>query len=391
MSRRWTIVFAVAGLAALAAGLTACEKQEEFDALTGVVLRQADLEQAGGSTFVSVTCKGEWNLVVECSDGGSWATVSPTSGSGNKGDVLLSYKANEGTDSRSVTVVLKPSNGAEARVTAYQAGEEPETVYGYDVAPMTWLELPATVAGDGREVLVHDMNGGKYRSEKLSGTRNWSCYWDYEEHLSLWVAYPLNNSLIGNGNRTNAWGLDPLLPAELQPNLVYGSYGGGWTRGHQIPSADRLTRAANISTFVPTNMTPQNYRFNGEIWASLESKVRGYAKTADTLYVVTGCLFDKSVRTSGNSSGFYVKIPTHYFKALLYRGQSTYATQGFMAAGFLLPHDEGIADKNCLDYICTIDQLEKDTGIDFFPALEQAVGKETAAKIEAETPSKWWF
>ena len=170
-----------------------------------------------------------------------------------------------------------------------------------------------------------------------------------------------------------------------------GSYGGGWTRGHQIPSADRLTYAANVSTFVPTNMTPQDYDFNGEIWASLEGKVRGYAKTADTLYVVTGCLFDKSVRTSGNSSGFYVKIPTHYFKALLYRGQSTYATQGYMAAGFLLPHSSDIRKDNCLDYICTIDQLEKDTGIDFFPALEQAVGKDTAAKIEAEAPSKWWF
>ncbi len=390
MTAKTLLRYALA-LAVLAAGAMACEKPEPFDALTGVVLRQADLDQTGGSTFVSVTCKGDWNLVVECSDGGSWATVSPTSGSGNKGDVLLSYKANEGTDSRSVTVVLKPSNGAEARVTAYQAGEEPDEVYGYDVAPMTWLELPATVAKDGRELLVRDMKGGKYISERRSGTRNWSCYWDYAEHLSLWVAYPLNNSLIGNGNRTNAWGLDPLLPAELQPNLVNGSYGGGWTRGHQIPSADRLTYAANVSTFVPTNMTPQDYDFNGEIWASLEGKVRGYAKTADTLYVVTGCLFDQSVRTSGVSSGFAVKIPTHYFKALLYRGQSTYATQGYMAAGFLLPHSSDIRKDNCLNYICTIDQLEKDTGIDFFPALEQAVGKETAAKIEAEAPSKWWF
>ena len=390
MKCKWTI-FAVVGLAALAAGLASCEKPEPFDSLTGVVLRQADLDQMGGSTFVSVTCKGAWNLVVECSDGGSWATVSPTSGSGNKGDVQFSYQANETLESRAVTVILKPSNGAEARVTAYQAGEEPDQVYGYDVAPMTWLELPATVAKDGRELLVHAMDGGAYRSYRLSGTRNWSCYWDYAEHLSLWVAYPLNNSLIGNGSRTNAWGFDPLLPVEMQPNLVMNSYGGGWTRGHQIPSADRLTYAANVSTFVPTNMTPQDYDFNGEIWASLEGKVRGYAKTADTLYVVTGCLFDQSVRTSGTSSGFAVKIPTHYFKALLYRGQSTYATQGFMAAGFLLPHDNGIRKNNCLDYICSIDQLEQDTGIDFFPALEQAVGKETAAKIEAEAPSKWWF
>ncbi len=377
-------------LAALAAMAWACEKSEPYDANTSVVVRSAELETAGGNAFVAVTCNGDWSLSLEFSDGGNWATVTPTSGSGSKNSIQLSYQANEGTDSRSLTLVLKPSNGAEARSTVYQEGIAPVQAYGYDVAPMSWLELPATVAGDGRDLLVHAMDGGKYKNAKTSGVRNWSCDWDYEEHLSLWVAYPLNPSLIGKGSRTNAWGFDKLLPADLQPSLVSNSYGGGWTRGHQIPSADRLTYAANVSTFVPTNMTPQNYDFNGEIWARLEGAVRGYASQADTLYVVTGCLYENSTQYSGNSSGFRVKIPTHYFKALLYRGSSTYATEGFMAAGFLLPHDSGIAGGNYLDYICSIDKLEKETGIDFFPNLIGAVGKDKADKIEAEEPSKWW-
>jgi endonuclease G len=392
MNCKWTI-FAVVGLAALAAGLASCEKPEPYDALTGVVLRQADLDQAGGSTFVSVTCKGAWNLVVECSDGGSWATVSPSSGSGNKGDVQLSYQANEGTESRSVTLILKPANGKEAQVTAYQDGlNSLSGLYGYDVVSMSWLELPATVAGDGREVLVHNSSGKKYRNAKIDGVRNWSCYWDINEHLSLWVAYPLNKNIRGSGTgRTEAWHYDDLLPDKVQPNLMNNSYGGGWTRGHQIPSADRQRSwDENASTYVPTNLTPQEYNFNGKIWANLESKVRGYADKADTLYVVTGCLFDKSTLTSGNYSGFLVKIPTHYFKALLFKGVSTYAKDGYMAAGFLLPHDSAIAGKDFMDYICSIDELEKETGIDFFPNLQRKVGKETAEMIEAETPSKWW-
>ena len=396
MNCKWTI-FAVVGLAALAAGLTSCEKPEPFDALTSVVLRQAELSQAGGSVFASVTCKGDWALAVECSDGGTWATVSPASGSGNKGDVQLRYQANEGTESRSLTLVLKPANGAEARVTAYQAGEEPEPVYGYDVAPMGWLELPATEAGDGRNLLVHAMDGGAYKGKRLSGVRNWSCYWDFESRVSVWVAYPLNNKLKGSGSRTNQWGYDPLLPQDMQQSITLRFSSNRYysdplyDRGHQIPSADRLSpESANISTFYPTNMTPQSGAFNSGIWANLEGAVRGYASTADTLYVVTGCIIDNTQTYVRDVAGHQIAVPTSYFKALLYKGSSTYATQGYMAAGFLLPHDDAIANKSYLNYICSIDQLEQKTGMDFFPALEKALGKETAAKIEADEPSKWW-
>ena len=377
----------------------ACTKtpEAEFDSATAIGLKVSTLPAEGGSTFVSVTAKYEWTLSVEFEGGASaWASVEPSSGTGSKGDVRLRFESNEGEESRSLTLVLVPKNGVTVRKTVQQAGEGGSVnpgggQYGFDVAPMDWLELPATVAGDGLEVLVHAMDGGKYVSKAQSGVRNWSCYWDYSEHLSLWVAYPLNNSLKGSGSRSNAWGYDPLLPTSIQPNISNGSYGGGWTRGHQLPSADRLaTYAANASTFVPTNMTPQDYDFNGEIWGNLEGRVRSYAAVSDTLYVVTGCLYKNSTRTSGTSSGFAVKIPTHYFKALLFRGTSTYATRGFMAAAYLLPHDKSIHDGDFLDYIMSVDELEQTTGIDFFPHLADYVGKESADAIEAAAPSKWW-
>ena len=386
-------------LAALTAMAWACQKPETYDENTAIVLRQAALDQTGGSAFVSVTVKGDWTISLEFSGGGTWASVEPASGTGSKGDVRLVYQANEAEDPRSVTLVLKPAHGAEARVTAYQDGLEPEPEtpsYGYDTVPMTWLELPATQAGDGREVLAHGMDGGKYKNQIASGVRNWSCYWDYDHRVSQWVAYPLNNKLIGSGSRTNSWGYDPLLPSGLQQSIT-SSFSSThryysdplYDRGHQIPSADRLSYSSNVSTFYPTNMTPQSGDFNSQIWAALEGKVRGYAGKADTLYVVTGCVYRNSGVKVKDTAGHEITVPTHYFKALLFRGTSTYATEGFMAAGFLLPHDDSIAGGNCLDYIRSIDQLEDETGIDFFPNLAAAIGREAADKIEAEEPNKW--
>ena len=378
---------------ALLVVLAGCQKGDEVS----IQLRSDDLSADAGSSFFAVTASGAWTLSVEFPAGvDPWLAVTPTSGSGSMNNAVLKYSANAEKTSRSATVVMTPASGTPARAALTQAGKAESVVgnYGYDVASMDWLELPACKADDGREVLVHDMKGGKYVSKAKSGVRNFSCYWDYKAHMSLWVAYPLNNSLKGSGTaRTNAWGWDAILPHNLQPNLTGGSYGGGWTRGHQLPSADRLASyEANESTFVPTNMTPQDYDFNAGIWARLEGKVRNYASSADTLYVVTGALWESSSRVSGSSSGFAVRIPTHYFKALLYKGTSAYAkdTQGYMMAGFILPHDTGISNGNCLDYRVTIDELEARTGIDFFPNLEKR--NETLSKqLEAATPNaQFW-
>ena len=376
-------------------GLLSDTGEEETISVTP---RSTYLSSGEGKIWVDVKASGKWTLSLDFgTDAESWAELNASSGSGSKGDVRLIYEANEGEESRSVTLVLvSGSQSATAVVEQAAASGTPsgpsDGQYGYDVAPtaLDWLELPAMTAGDGRELLIHDMDGGKYKHKAVSGVRNWSCYWDYDDHESLWVAYPHNNGLKGTGSRSDSWGVyDPCLPANIQPNMG-STYGGGWTRGHQIPSADRYAYAANVSTFYPTNMTPQEYNFNAGIWASLENKVRDYAAKSDTLYVVTGALFDKSTRYSGSNSGFSVKVPTHYFKALLYRGSSTYATNGYMAAGFILPHDADIADGNCLDYIMTIDKLEEETGIDFFPNLIKVLGKDKADKIEATAPSSWW-
>ena len=274
MSRRLAILGSLLALGLL---FLSCEDDEEtIPVLTvGTTLWKA----GGGAATVQVAATSTWKFEVEYSGGQTgWIHFDPVSGSGF-GSSTMTVDANSGDSPRQATVFLRsPHYFAKAEIS--QSG-------GVMAGPQ-WLEMPAVNDADGFGFFTHNMSGGLYVDSEKSGVRNWSFLWDYENHLSHWVAYPLNKGLIGKGGRTDIWGYDPLIPADQQPNITV-TYGGGWSRGHQIPSADRLDREANISTFYATNMTPQNYDFNGEIWADLEQQVRSYSSKCDTLYVVTGC------------------------------------------------------------------------------------------------------
>ena len=399
---RPNLVHIVLLLSVLLGAAVSCGKpaEEEPKVVPSLAAAQTQLEAAAGSVFLSVGAGGAWTIGLTYADAaGNWAAVSPESGTGSRNSVILSYGANDSTDPRSVTLSLNVENAVPVSLTLTQKGKEASVTptpgkpsgYGEDKAAAHWLELPATVSGDGMEFFTHDMSGGRYVSEQRSGVRNWSYYYDYASYLARWVAYPLNRGLISTGSRTDQWGYDPLLPAAYQQEIVSGAYGTGHSRGHQIPSADRLSYNANVTTFYATNMTPQDYQFNGGIWADLENKVRSYATSSDTLYVVTGCIVDEESGTLTDRGGHKVRIPFAYFKALLrYMPSSTQGFSGYMACGYYLPHTSSISRESFTKYILSIDELEKKTGMTFFVNLPDKVGAETAAQIKAQEPVSWW-
>ena len=380
----------VAVLCALSLTLVSCRKDPDGGKTGSSVSISADktsVPKEKAEFFLRVKASAAWTAALEYADeaAGGWASLSPYSGSGDAA-VVFKAQANAGEDVRSVRVVVT-SGEESASVTITQAGKSSEP----EPAPQGgWLEMPETPAGKYK-LLVHDMDGDPYVSQGVSGIRNWSCWWDPDEHLSIWVAYPLNNGLKGSGSRSNAWGvLDPCLPDNEQPNTYY-TYGGGWTRGHQIPSADRLkTAKANESTFYPTNMTPQDYDFNSGIWAALEGAVRGYASKSDTLYVVTGCDISTNIGMSGNNTGYRVKAPGAYWKAVVSYQKSRSVYGGFLGCAFYLPHDTTISDGSYIDYILSIDDLEKKIGIDLFVNLPGKIGEDNASKLEALAPGSFW-
>lgn len=391
-----------AGVVMLA--LSSCGSGGKEDVLPPTVeVKTAVVEAGGYSQFIYVKASSSWRITITSVDGGEpvdWIIADPSSGSGDM-DVTLKVEENKSEKERSAVITVENSAGKASKTISQKAkGSEVKpdpTPSGGNLSPKTgWMELPAIP--EGMDAFTHSMTVGSV------STRNYSFLWDYSNLVAPWVAYPLCKWNIGNNiKRTNAWGLDPLLPEGKQPVLFRGFSEGnnGWyARGHQIPSADRLTSyESNSMTFYGTNMTPQiQDGFNGDIWKTLEDKVRGWARDSDTLYVVTGCVIDykdgETVKYALDNNGKKVTVPTAYYKVVLrYMKNSTVGYSGYSACAVWLDHKVYSTKNIDSKYSMSVKDLEKKVGMDFFVNLPAVVGEEMAAKIESEDPSKvsWWW
>lgn len=252
------------------------------------------------------------------------------------------------------------------------------------------------------EVPVVNESGGPYVTTYMehngAQVRSFTYRYDTDKHIALWVAYPLNTDLIGHGSRGDGWVPDPSIKASLQATLFKGfAYGSGYDRGHQIPSADRLSPEANQQTFRFTNATPQLHDFNGGIWAELEKVVRTWAKRSDTLYVVTGCI--PSSEYINDNDGKPVNIPSVYYKTVLRRYRDKVGNLHWDACSVVLPHkvvDVKTWQQNLSffkEHSLSLSELEKITGENYFPSLRSLLGKMELAALKSKNPSRvdWWW
>ena len=262
---------------------------------------------------------------------------------------------------------------------------------GTATASPRWLELPGTSATDGLDFFS--------RSCSINGKalRNYSFYWDYTNRVSHWVAYPLCRDFLGNSGRSEAWGYDPFLPAAKQSN-VSGSFkegdNGWYARGHQLPSSDRTANdILNATTFYSTNIVPMDNDFSSGVWSTLESRVRAWAGSSDTLYVVSGCVTEGATHYVMDRSNNRVTVPVALYKAVLrYCKDATVGHNGYMAAAFWYNH-EGYPQIFSKNESLSVAALEEKLGYRLFVDLDRVVGAESAAAIKSEKPStiSWWW
>ena len=388
-----------AAILALAAGLifASCE-HEEASVVTEVSVKSASVASSASAIYVNVRCASDWTLELRFEDGASpWAEITPVSGKGDKNNVQLTYEENTTRRPRTLMIIIT-SGKRVSNCTMTQAAAEnisdggdngDEGNDGDDggtcspiegnLKTTTWLELPA-IEDRALKYFTHSFSmGGK-------DYRNYSFGWSQNDLVALWVAYPLNKTYTNKTTgRTDEWAYDPLL-GKLS-SAPFAGYGGDYARGHQLPSADRLCCVeANEQTFYGTNMTPQLNKHNEGIWSNLESKVRTWANTSDTTYVVTGCVVEGSKEFTVDSDGKTMTVPVAYYKAVLRYHKSSTISQ-WAAVGFYTEHKDYGSSKSDLKAVAmSIDALEEKIGLDFFPNLYAKLGKAKADEVEAQDP-----
>ena len=152
-------------------------------------------------------------------------------------------------------------------------------------------------------------------------------------------------------------------------------YGSGWSRGHMCPAGDnKWDKQAMYESFSLINICPQNTSLNSGLWNSIEIDCRNWSNKFGDIYIVCGPIFfNKEHETIGENK---VVVPEAFFKVVLCLNGTP---KGF---GFIVRNTDGTKKRDL--YYNSIDEVERITGYDFFPALpddiEQAV--EAVANID---------
>lgn len=316
-----------------------------------------------GSYVIQVLGNVDWTASCDNAD----FSLSKTSGSG-AAEVTLSFGDNPSTTaSRVAKVTFKTDAAVAQKELVFTLTQLPYQELKSDKVPVR-MEIPAVKAQDSIVFITHDFN---LKGEKV---HNYSVYYDVRYKVAHWVAYPLYENMLSGVDRTDAWAYDPKVPERDQARILKAL--DGYSRGHQLPSADRLVNTeANAQTFYATNITPQNESMNSGVWETLEKDLRVVARNCDTVYVVTGCVVktdeDKTVKYIKDNIGANVAVPKAYYKVCLKYKADNKTNGGYSAIGFWMENKN--LSGSVSNYVKSVDEIEKLTGFDFFPNLDDTI------------------
>lgn len=227
------------------------------------------------------------------------------------------------------------------------------------------MEMPAKM--DGMQELLLKREGYYVSYNKERRVPNWVAW-----HLT---ADHTNGNYYRNGEFFTE---DTDVPRPRAADSDY--YGSGYDRGHLCPSGDnKWSQKAQTQSFLFTNVCPQNHDLNKGDWNDLEIQCRYWAKRWGELYIVAGPVFyNDARRTIGKNK---VAVPDAFFKVVLNDNRKA------KAIGFIYPNKSGHKDMN--EYLKPVDEIERLTGIDFFPLLDDKVEETVEAAGYRKMMDDW--
>lgn len=240
-------------------------------------------------------------------------------------------------------------------------------------------KAPVSYNEKAKVVVMYEMPASlKDRPEQILRRVGYTASYNRQTKNPNWVAWHLTKDHT-RGNHQRAQEVfsedeDVRLPRATDQDY----YSSRYDRGHMCPAGDnKWSQEAMTQSFLFTNICPQNHGLNKYEWNDLEILCRDWARKYGAVDIVCGPLYGKpeTQKTIGKNK---VWVPDAFFKVILCRRGTP------KAIGFVY-RNEG-RKQVMEEAVRTVDEVERLTGIDFFPSLED----ETERKVEAEARLSDW-
>lgn len=201
-----------------------------------------------------------------------------------------------------------------------------------------------------------------------------------EEHEQpWWVAYCLTSEELSLPPRER-------ISFRSDSNVLSGSAvdadytGSGYDRGHLSRAEyNKQNATAYKQCFYLTNISPQlgvNFNRTGGDWYNLEELEKQIAYGLDSLFGISGPIFEDNLGTIGKSNT--ITVPGYFYKAML-------SPDLQHSIAFIVRHDQE-DDPSLWEDVVSIDSLEAFSGLDIFPELPDSLED----KVEADFTLSFW-
>lgn len=201
-------------------------------------------------------------------------------------------------------------------------------------------------------------------SEIILHRTGYTSSYNTETKQPNWVAWHLTKEHVQGKIRraSNAWHEDTDVPKPRVNSYDY--KGTGWSRGHMCPAGDnKWNRDAMYETFLYSNVCPQHPRLNSGDWNEIEMACRRWAEKYGDVYIVCGPVF---LRQEHEIIGIsQIPVPEAFFKVVMCQNGTP------KGIGFICRNTDGNSKKD--KYVNTIRQIERITGMTFFPNLPEDI------------------
>ena len=199
------------------------------------------------------------------------------------------------------------------------------------------------------------------RPEQILQRKGYMVSYNKDLRLPNWVAWHLTAAHTTGASKRGGikFQEDTEVPS---PRATHQDYvQSGFDRGHMCPAGDnKWSDEAMEQSFLMTNICPQHPNLNRGDWNEMENACRKWAEEYGDLVIVAGpILYKGNHKKIGKNK---VIVPEAFFKVVFTMGNGTPK-----AVGFIYKNNKGDRPKDA--YVNSVDEVERITGMDFFPAL----------------------